>query len=85
MAREWWEANGYIAGKQVEGGLWVCLAPQLFTFRLMVCDPDCVHDFYCYPHLADALVAYNTWDGTGDPAEGWIKHHATGRRRQVTV
>jgi hypothetical protein len=79
--RSWWQDEGYLAGREIGGGLWICVARMLFTFRLMVCDPGFVHDFYCYPDLADVLLAFADWDGTGDPVDGWVRHHGSGRRR----
>lgn len=80
MAESWWVAEGYLAGKEIGGGLWVCLAPMLFTTRLMVCTPAWVHEFWCYPQQVDALVAYEAFDGHGDPLPGWVKHHPSMRR-----
>lgn len=83
MADEWWVAHGYIAGKEIDGGLWIVLAPMLFTWRMMICDPGSVHEFYCYPedHFARAMEAIDRWDGTGDPIDRWVKHHPSHRRR----
>lgn len=78
--RTWWEENGYLAGKPLSDDIWICVAPMLFTFRLMICTTDYVFDFYCYPSLARALEAFNAWTGRGDPLDGWVKHHGTGRR-----
>lgn len=87
---EWWEENGYVAGRELGGGLWVCVAPMITTWRLMICDPGTVHEFWCYPYdtvpLGYVLVAYENFDGTGDPADGWVKHHPSMRRRdRVTI
>lgn len=38
-------------------------------------------DGYCYTSIAQAVVAAVTWDGEGDPPEGWIRHLGSGRRR----
>lgn len=81
--REWWEVNGYLAGRPIGNDTWICVAPMLYTFRLMLCTPDYVMDFYCYPDRVRALSAFELWDGEGDPPDGWVKHHATGRRREV--
>jgi hypothetical protein len=81
----WWAQHGYLAGKPIDGGLWICVAPMTFTFRLMICTPHFVEDFYCYPGLGDALAAYNAWDGHGDPLDGWVKHFSTDRRRPAPV
>lgn len=83
---DWWVKQGYLAGKPLDEGLWICLADMMFTYRLMVCDPtpSGVHEFYCYPKergIVAALSAFFTWEGEGDPPDGWVKHHPSGRRR----
>lgn len=82
---QWWRDFGYLAGKQIDGGLWVVLMPMITTFRLAICDPGSVYDFYCFPHaqIDKALVAFARWEGAGDPEDGWVKHHASGRRREL--
>lgn len=84
--QEWWEEQSYLKGKPIGGGLWVCLAPMMFTWRLMLCDPrpDGVHEFYCYPKergLEPALAAFDAWNGVGYPLDGWVKHHPGDERR----
>lgn len=80
---QWWRRQGYLAGKPIEGGLWICLAPMAFTFRLMVCDEWGVSEFWCYPELATALGAFEAFAGEGDPIDGWVKHHPSQRRRTL--
>lgn len=29
---------------------------------------------YCYHTMAEAVAAFNEWDGEGDPPGDWIKH-----------
>lgn len=74
-AKEWWAEQGYIYGRDIGDGLWICVAPMLFTFRLMLCTEGYVIDFYCYERSADALAAAAMWDGRSEPAEGWVKAH----------
>jgi hypothetical protein len=73
----WWVRHGYVAGKTVAGGHWVCLAPMIFTWRLMICTEYSVLDFYCYPgqDLPLAQAAFHAWDGLRDPLPGWVRHH----------
>lgn len=82
---EWWQKEKYLAGKQVEGDLWICLAKMMFTYRLMICDPGSVYEFYCYPYenLGRALDAFEKWDGHGDPIDGWVKHFPSERRQSA--
>lgn len=75
----WWQKQGYLAGKEIGEGLWIVLAEQLFTYRVMICDPETSSmEFYCYPKdkgLSYALLAFTLWDGTNTPPEGWTRHH----------
>ena len=42
---EWWQEMGYFAGRQLEDGRWLCVAPLLFgRARLIVCDPMSIFD-----------------------------------------
>lgn len=80
----WWEEQNYLAGKEIEGGLWICLASMITTTRLMICTPapdGGLHEFWCYPRMADAFAAYEVFDGRGDPLDGWVKHYPSERRR----
>lgn len=83
---EWWRDQGYLAGKEIGGGLWTCVAPMITTHRLMVCDFAYVHAYWCYPYdmvpLDYVLEAWANFDGIGDPADGWVKHHPSRRRRE---
>lgn len=82
----WWEECGYIAGACVneETDTWVCVAPMLFTYRLMICTPaplGGVQEFWCYEQAADALKAFDAFveaGAKGDPLPGWTKHHPRG-------
>jgi hypothetical protein len=81
---EWWQTNRYLYGRELSAGLWVCVAPMTTTLRLMVCDPGWVHEFWCYPYglvpERYVLAAAEAFDGTGDPWDGWVKHHPSMRR-----
>lgn len=83
----WWQRHGYIAGKHLEHGVWIVLMPMITTYRLAVCTESSVLDFFCYPYGTttrdQAMAAFDAWDGQGEPADGWVKHHATGRRRAL--
>lgn len=81
MTEEWWQEHGYLAGKPIGGGLWICVARMLFTDRLLVCDEGSVYDFYCYEDRPLALEAFDLWDGTGEPLPGWTRHHDWERPR----
>lgn len=78
MDDEWWKAHGYLAGRPLGGGMWMCVAPMIFTFRVMVCDPTFAREFYCYHQLEDALACFEQWDGVNDnPVPGWSKYHGS--------
>lgn len=38
-------------------------------------------DGWCYEDAVVALAAAETWDGEGDPPDGWHRQISTGRRR----
>ncbi len=77
LTEDWWRQHGYLAGRQIGEDLWLCVAPMLFTFRVMLCSEGYVHSFFCYEDLGLALAAFELWDGVGsNPIEGWTKHHA---------
>ncbi len=62
-----------------------CMQAFIFTHGLLtqVRFDGPTYDFaarYCYPSRADCLRALNTWDGRGDPPEGWVKEKLSGRR-----
>ena len=82
-AGQWWAGQGYIYGRDIGDGLWICVAPMLFTFRLMLCTTGYVLDFYCYERMTAALDAASDWDGRSEPAAGWLKAHTRehGERR----
>lgn len=71
---DWWAEHGYLAGREIGGGLWMCVAPMIFTYRVMVCDPGSVYDHACYERLSDALEAYEQWDGQGQPPGPYTRY-----------
>lgn len=59
---------------------------MIFSYRICIGDDYGYgySDGWCYPHgLGSAFViaAAESWDGTGDPADGWVKHIGSSRRR----
>lgn len=75
----WWQENGYLAGKDVGGGWWVCLAEMAYTYRVMLCTPLYVGEHYCYPKddFDLALKAWIIWDGKNgeEVPDGYTRHH----------
>lgn len=82
---EWFDTideHGYFARKTLPDGRIAALATMLYTTRLLWFHPgDQPREFWCYPHLVEAVAAFYVWDGEGDPADGWVKHHPSHRRR----
>lgn len=60
---------------------------MIFNVRLSVSSPidaadDGSTDGWCFDrtNVMDAVIAFITWDGQGDPPGRWKKHVTTGRR-----
>lgn len=67
---------GYLDIKEFPDGSYTCLVRQLFTFRITWSRTGNYFGydyFWCYSDLAVARAAFEAWDGTGDPADGWVK------------
>lgn len=81
-----WPCRELTAGPRA--GWRVHLIPMIYTVRLSVSAPkdgrdDCATEGWCYDvarSTIDAVVAFCTWDGEGDPCGMWIKHTTTGRQ-----
>lgn len=74
---EWWRKQGYIAGKELPGGMWLILVTQLFTTRLAISTPQAMYEFWCYEEPLLAVLAFEAWE-PGDletRVEGWTRHH----------
>lgn len=89
---EWWVGQGYLYGRKLDRTLypdiWVIVVDTIFNWRLAVCTPSNVLEFWCYPKnpsplatLAHVLEAATVFDGQGDPLDGWVKHFPSNRRR----
>lgn len=77
----WWAEQGYMAGRQLDESLWLCVHKMIFTWRLMLCTERQVLDFACYHTPAEALLAWALWDGRSEPPGEWVRHHGSGKRR----
>lgn len=78
--------DGAVGERELPDGRVLVLYPMVYTWRLCVGAADDrfgYDDAWCYPSEAVtvAIGALSEWDGAGDPAEGWVKHVGTGRRR----
>jgi hypothetical protein len=64
---------GYAPSRQLPDGTWIGVQRMLTTFGLyVVTDGDSWRTRYCYARKADCFTAFESWDGTGDPAGPWI-------------
>lgn len=66
------------------GGRVCAVMPFIYTTGLLVdyFDHGSTHDYtarYCYPNLAEALIALNEWNGVGDPPGPWVKERVSER------
>jgi hypothetical protein len=76
--------NGYLVPTPLPNGRWMAILPLMFTYAIVTGrtgDTSGYDNRWCYPTLAQAVVAIATWDGMGDPPDGWIRQPGTGRRR----
>lgn len=75
----------YLAGPRVlPDGRAIWVVPMTYGKGRIILSPDArspyVEDCWCYETQVLALVAFEMWDGNGEP-DGWIRHPFTGRRR----
>lgn len=68
---------------------WVAVAPFAYTHAIIVGDQATYdlgyEDRWCYQTYEEARIGLVSWmrvDGAGEP-QGWHRHPATGRRRNV--
>lgn len=76
--------DGALFHRLLDDGREVVVYPMTFgKGRLVVGVPefDSYDDGWCYPRASTAIRAAQTWDGQGDPMDGWVRHLGTGRRR----
>jgi hypothetical protein len=63
----------FIKTKDMHGKVYA-LHRFIYTTAILV---DCSYSGYgyryCYPNHADAVEAFETWDGLGDPPGNWLK------------
>jgi hypothetical protein len=75
LARE-----GYRPVRVLPSGVVIGVMPQLYTTGLFVG----LNEFswkrrYCYEHQVEAVIAFVSWDGEGDPPGPWIKEKPSNR------
>jgi hypothetical protein len=63
-------AVAYIPGRNLCG-----IRRMLFTVGIFYdMGYNCTGPRYCYHSMAEAVEAFNNWDGSGHPPGNWIKH-----------
>lgn len=68
--------------RQLPDGRYVAVFPFLFTWGVVIGTSWATYDDrWCYHDMELAIAAAFTWDGNGDPPDGWHRHTTTGRRR----
>lgn len=78
------EATEAIYVREIDNGWAVAVLRMAFSDRVVlgrIEDHFGYEDAWCYPDRALALHAAQTWNGRGDPPDGWIKQISTGRCR----
>lgn len=74
----------YVKVRELPDGRVIGITRLMFHWTLHIDIDDVGYaDKYCYQTLQLALNALDTWDGNGDPADGWHRHLGSGRRRDL--
>jgi hypothetical protein len=69
--------------RDLDEGYMIVVYPMTFgKARLCYADDMTIYNGFCYADPVRAVVAAVTWDGTGDPIDGWHRNPFTGRRRE---
>jgi hypothetical protein len=79
------EHPGCLYERELDDGRVVVVYPLVMgTARLCIGgsdDTSYYDDAWCYMQPVTAIVAASTWDGNGDPPDGWFRNISSGRRR----
>lgn len=71
---------GYLIRKKAPNGREIGVMPFLWTWAIIADITETGYEErWCYHELGDALYAFETWDGEGEPT-GWHRHPTSGRR-----
>ena len=73
---------GYRHPKPLPNGRWAAIHRKMFTHAILTGRIHCyigIDEHWCFALEAEAIIALDAWDGTGEPT-GWIRHPASGRR-----
>lgn len=69
------KALGYGTCRQLPDGKWIALHQFIFTYGIVYDIKEFTYvRRWCYPkeNFAEALKAYEEWDGTGKPPGPWV-------------
>lgn len=67
--------SGMVHARQLPDGRWIGVMRFLFTHGLCVdCDEYGYTGRYCYQSEGEALIAFATYTGAGDPVGDWVKY-----------
>lgn len=69
--------EGYYHSKEIEGKGLCGIRSFMYTTGIVYniqINEYCYEGRYCYENAADALKAFNEWDGKYHPTGPWIKH-----------
>jgi hypothetical protein len=69
----------YVGGPH--DGRHVHVVQMLYTAGLVVSDPISLCHRWCYETRREARMAFDAWDGEGDPPGNWIKYKGPPRER----
>jgi hypothetical protein len=76
-------AEGYLAVRPLEwAGEYLAVIPMIYTFRVAVCTPFEVEEFWCYEDPGLALIAFGLYPNL---PEGWTRHHMRGGHIEYPV
>ena len=67
---------GYTSFKVIPNQGLCCLHRYFFTVGILtnLNLTDVYFGRYCYPSPLEAVKAFNTWNGEGDPSGNWVKY-----------
>ena len=76
------EPGSFFKDRKLDNGMVITLQKMFGkNWRVSVGDGVSIWANFCYHHKDRAIECWRTWDGMGDPPEGWFKHIETNRIR----
>lgn len=77
------QACGYLDPRPIGRGRYAAIMPLAYTCAIItgrIGDMTGFEDRWCYHDYVSARMAFDAWDGIGEP-EDWHRHPGSGRRR----